>query len=269
MRVRSTTKWGLAALGLALIFSLACGGEEDSAELQQQQLQEQVEMLEARKEALDEKRARLKELRGMEPAEEGAEAAEGAEGEEVMTREEIDAEIARLESEITEEARALYSDIVTAFNENAPDEGEPMNDLQRRILRLKSDEDIVMAQEHIVKGGNYEQAIRIYKEALRLDPEYERLEEALSRAQERRYMDEERFAKVEKGMTEEEVREVLGTPYYRNVSVTDQGLTLWLYPKSEQRDAAGVWFEEQGGTLEVVAKDFNAVEGQSAEEDAA
>lgn len=265
------TRLGGAALALVLIFSLACAGDAGPSEEEQQQaVLQKAEMLEAQQEALNEKRARLEELRQMEPVEEGAEpsdADEGEEGPEALTAEEVEAEIARLEQEISTEAQTLYSEVVEAFNANPPLQGEPLTELQRRIVRIKSDEDILVAQEYIDKGGNYQKAVQIYQDALKIDPDYERLQEALARAQVERYMNEERFAQVEKGMTDEEVKDVLGTPFHYNVQTDDQGRTVWLYPKSEQRDAAGVWFRGEGEDLTVIAKDFNAVPPRTGEEE--
>lgn len=270
------TRIGGAALALVLMFSLACAGDAGPSEDEQQQMElQKVEMLEAQQEALNEKRARLEELRQMEPAEEGAEpeeaeegeGEEGEEGQEALTAEEIEAEIAQLEQEISTESQTLYSEVVEAFNANPPLQGEPLTELQRRIVRIKSDEDILVAQEYIEKGGNFQKAIQIYQDALKIDPEYERLQEALAAAEEERYMDEERFAQVDRGMTDEEVKDALGTPFHYNVQTDDQGRTVWLYPKSEQRDAAGVWFRGEGEDLTVIAKDFNAVPPRTGEEE--
>lgn len=266
-----TTRFGWLALALALTLSLACAGDSGPSEEEQREAAiQQVEMLEAKKETLDEKRARLEELRTMEPAEpaEGAEAEETEEGEadEALTEEEIEAEIAQLEQEISAGAQELYTEVVEAFNANPPNQGEPLTEVQRRIVRLKSDEDVLVAQEYIEKGGNYQKAIQIYEDALKLDPDYERLHQALEAAQGTRYMDEERFSQVEKGMTDEEVAAVLGRPFHFNVRESDDGQTVWMYPKSEKRDAAGVWFRKDGDEMTVIAMDFNAVEGQTDEE---
>ncbi len=267
-----TTRFGWLALALALTLSLACAGDSGPSEEEQREAAiQQVEMLEAKKEALDEKRARLNELRTMEPAEaaeaeDGGEAAEEGEADEALAEEEIEAEITRLEREISTETQELYTEVVEAFNENPPNQGEPLTEVQQRIVRLKSDEDILVAQEYIEKGGNYQKAIQIYEDALKLDPDYQRLQDVLAQAQGQRYMDEERFSQVEKGMTGEEVAAVLGTPFHFNVRESDDGQTVWMYPKSEKRDAAGVWFRKNGEDLTVIATDFNAVKGQTEED---
>lgn len=269
------TKRGLWVLALALALGVGCGETADPEAERQAEAAQRVEALEAQKEVLDAKRDRLAELRAMEaePTEDAAEPTEGEEGaeaeaegaDEAMTAEEIEAEIQQLEGQISAEAQELYTKVVEAFNANPPNQGEPLTEVQKRTVRLKSDEDILVAREYIDKGGNYEKAIQIYQDALKIDPGYARLQEALEQAEATRYMDEERFSQVEKGMTDDEVADLLGTPFYRNVNKTDDGLTLWLYPKSERRDAVGIWFRGEGEDLTVTAMDYDAVAGRSAE----
>jgi hypothetical protein len=258
------------ALSLTLV---ACGDPEaDEAALADQQRRDEFQQLEVRKEQLDAKREQLADLRAEQDApvadedhgENGdAEAAEPARSAEV-----VQAEITALEQEIDSESQQLYSDIVTFFNANAPNEGEDLNEMQRSIVRMKSDEDIRMADEYILQAGDYERAINIYQDAQQLDPDNPLLEEAIADAQDRRYVDQERFDQIKKGMTEGEVRGILGRAQRRNVrDYEDQGVTAWFYPKSPQRDAAAVWFREQGGQLKVYKLDYDAVAAQAAEEE--
>lgn len=257
------------ALSLTLV---ACGDPEaDEAALADQQRQDEFQQLEVRKEQLDAKREQLADLRAeqdapvADPEDGNAEAAEPARSAEV-----VQAEITALEQEIDSESQQLYSDIVTFFNANAPNEGEDLDEMQRSIVRMKSDEDIRMADEYILQAGDYERAINIYQDAQQLDPDNPLLEEAIAGAQDRRYVNQERFDQIKKGMTEGEVRGILGRAQRRNVrAYEDQGVTAWFYPKSPQRDAAAVWFREQGGQLKVYKLDYDAVAAQATgEEDA-
>ncbi len=84
-------------------------------------------------------------------------------------------------------------------------------------MRLKSDEDLAVAQEWIDRGGDYRRAIEILETQLQADPGYARLEQALARAREMRYVTPERFARVEPGMTALDVRAALGPVNLREV----------------------------------------------------
>ena len=129
----------------------------------------------------------------------------------------------------------------------------------RQALGMKSDEDIVLAQEYIDKGGEYGRAIEIYKQLLISDPDNEKVLAAKALAEEMRYMTEERLGEVKKGMTEDEVRELLGTPKGTNVREFDNGVIGWFYPKEERYTAAAVFFRDKEGVLKVYQTDFEAV----------
>lgn len=270
--MRVNIHWSrLACLTLVLGATLAggCGGNEEAeqAAAAEQARAEEIQALEQRKEELDAQRQRLAELRDMQAQ---GEPAEGEATEASMTGEEVDAEIAQLEQQIEQEAEALYNDVVTFFNAEPPLEGEPLTDVQERAIAIKSDEDIRLAEEYVVEGGNYERAIQIYRDALVLDPDNARLQELMAEAEGARYMSEERFSQVEKGMTTDQVRSVLGTALPVNRREYEQEgrtVTAWFYPKSPAKDAAAVYFRPQGGSLEVYLTDFDAVEPKGAGEE--
>jgi hypothetical protein len=73
-------------------------------------------------------------------------------------------------------------------------------------------------------------------------------------------MDAERFARVERGMSEDEVRLELGRVKPQNVRQTQDGETIaWLYPR-ESGAAAAVFFRKTpAGALEVWDTEFEAV----------
>jgi hypothetical protein len=98
----------------------------------------------------------------------------------------LDAEIGALSEEMGRRLVAYIDSFETA-------EGDPMPAEQQRAIRMKSDEDIEVAREWIVKGGDYRRAIEIYETQLLFDPDYARLRRALETAREMRYMTAERF----------------------------------------------------------------------------
>jgi tetratricopeptide (TPR) repeat protein len=125
---------------------------------------------------------------------------------------------------------------------------------------MKSAEDMLVAEEYIDKGGNYRQAIDIYKSALSVDPENAELQQALAAAEANRYMSEERFAAATKGMTKEQVREVLGIPYHANVrTFPDDNVEAWFYPVNAAGSAAAVWFRQSGGEMKAYEVNFEEV----------
>lgn len=274
---RPTIALGLICLTLSVF--AACGpSEEELAAQQEQEHQQKLEELQQQHEALNEKRAQLEETRArlaeetseddasdQEAAEEGGEAGEG---EAEMAPEDLEAEAQRLEGEIEEDAEAFYQALAEFINEDVPIiRGEPMSDVQKTAVRMKSEEEILMAREYIEAGGDYKRAISIYQQALVADPDNPELQQALEEAERLRFMTEERLSQVKKGMTEEEVRGVLGRPNHYNIKeYEEQGVTAWYYPKNEQGAAAAVWFRPRSGELQVYKIDFNAVAGQTGEE---
>ncbi len=99
-------------------------------------------------------------------------------------------------------------------------------------MRLKSDEDVAVAQEWIERGGDYRRAIEILETQRVLDPGYPRLEQALARARDMRFVTTERFARVQEGMTPIDVRAALGPVNLRQVLRRPaERLEAWYYPK--------------------------------------
>ena len=272
----------LGLICLTLSVFAACGpSEEEAAAQKEQENQQKLEELQEQQETLDEKRAQLAEAEARlaeEPSEDGAageaaaaetgEAGEAGEGETEMTPEELEAEVQRLEEEIEEDAQAFYEAVSTFINEDVPIyQGEPMNDLQKAAVRMKSREDLIIAREYIEEGGDYKRAISTYQQALIVDPDNPELQAALEEAESLRFMSEERLSQVKKGMSEEEVRELLGQPNLYNIrEYEEQGVTAWYYPTNEQGASAAVWFRPRQGELQVYKTDFEATPGRGGEE---
>lgn len=168
--------------------------------------------------------------------------------------------LATLEKEVRELTDELNRRLVDFINGHPAVEGEPPAGRLLEAIRLKSDEDIRLAREHIERGGDYRRAIDIYEAALAVDPENSRLRQELERAQAWRYMTAERFAQVQEGMTQEQVRSLLGQPNLNNVrQYEDKGITAWFYTKDPQGRAAAVWFQRQAKGHVVYEADFDAV----------
>jgi tetratricopeptide (TPR) repeat protein len=158
-------------------------------------------------------------------------------------------------------AGAFNRRLIDFLNADPPVQGEPLTDRQKAAIRMKSDEDILLARQFIERGGDYQRAIDIYKEALIVDPAYSRLREELARAQARRYMTRQTFEQVKEGMDREEVRRLLGQPNLHNVrAYPDRDVIGWFYPKDASGAAAAVWFHKEGNRYTVYLFDFDALQ---------
>ncbi len=241
-------------------------------------LTEAKDDLDGLREELSETREALKELARevREGAEEAADAAgaevgagveEGAEA--APTAEELEAKLADLEDSVVSKADDFNTKLVTYLNNAGMIEGEPLTERQAAAIAMKSDEDMVLAQEYIDKGGDYRRAIEIYQIALSLDPDNAKLQAALAAAEADRWMSEERFAVVEKGMTADEVRDAIGQVNLRNVrEYPERDVTAWFYSTDDTGAAAAVWFRKnkKSGELEVYQVKYDAVQGESSAE---
>jgi tetratricopeptide (TPR) repeat protein len=261
---RKLNRWGLALLASALVVTLGCGNAEDEGAAANAAAQEEAwSELQAEKAELDAMRQELTELRAAaaQPAAD-AEAAPAA-GEEAAAEpaaEDPAARIAELESELQQKSETFYQDLVAFINAAGLVEGEEPSGEVSEAIRMKSAEDMLVAEEYIDKGGNYRQAIDIYNSALSVDPDNAELQQALAAAESNRYMGEERFAAAEKGMTKEQVREVLGTPYHANVrTFPEDEVEAWFYPVDASGSAAAVWFRRSGGEMKVYKVNFEEV----------
>jgi hypothetical protein len=246
----------LAALALVVGLVSGCGAGEEELAAQEQEQEWQV--IQDEYAGLSALRAELAEMRGrVEAGVEGDEET-GLSPEEALEnlKSEVDAKVA----EVNSASETFVGNLVVFINTHAGFEGEEMNDIQKAAIRLKSDEDIELARDYVQRGGDYKRAIDILENAMLVDPGYQGLADELERIEGLRFMTEERFAAVEKGMTEDEVRGVLGQVFHANVrEYPENQITAWFYTR-EGGAAAAVYFRENRGALRVYDSNFNAVE---------
>ena len=165
-------------------------------------------------------------------------------------------ELVRLRAQVDDLTEELNRRLVEYINAHAASEGETPGDRQLEAIRMKSDEDILLAREYIRQAGDYRRAIEIYETALAADPDNPKLKTELESARARRYVTQERFAQLKEGMTLEEVRNRLGPPNLQDIrEYPERGVTAWFYPKDASGAAAAVWFRE-GQAYQL---DFNAI----------
>lgn len=275
--MRARTQGFVSATLLVLtVMWVGCGdkGEEvnEAAEAEYAALLENQEQLAELREELADLREEAKSA-AEEAAEEVEDAADDAaeEVEEALDDAQepsLEERIADVEAKIKEAADGMGEKIANFLNNVDPMlEGEEPSERQMTVLRMKSAEDMVIASEYIQKGGDYRRAIRIYEDALVYDPENEELQAALAKANEMRFMTEERLASVKKGMTEDEVLELLGPVNLRNKrDYPERNVVAWFYPVDENGAASAVWFRKnRNGQLAVYKTDFNQLKGREDE----
>jgi tetratricopeptide (TPR) repeat protein len=277
MRRTSEGIWIGFVLLVALIL-VACGPSGPSK--QELALQEEFEALQEMQVELNGKRQELADLRMelaaavVEEVEAETEVGEEEALEEEAIEEEVDLEavIVALEEEVAALTDEYGGRLVDALNANPMIEGEEPTEMQRTLIAMKSDEDLALARDWIEKGGDYKRAIEIYNTALLIDPDNEKVMAALAEAESARYMNAELFEQAKKGMTQEQVRAVLGQVNLHNIrEYPDRGVVAWFYPTNEAGGAAAVWFREskKTGELEAYLIKFEAVggKGEEAEEE--
>ena len=173
---------------------------------------------------------------------------------------EATAQLATLQPQIDAKTDELGRRLVEYINADPPIQGEPMTPEQVAAFRLKSAADRFVAREFIDKGGDYRRALDILKAAAAVDPDNPTLKSAIAEAEANRLVTPERFALVKNGMTPEEVRQVVGPVYLRNVKeYPDKGIVSWFYPTADDGHAAAVYFHKKGESLVVYQATFDAV----------
>jgi chromosome segregation ATPase len=180
--------------------------------------------------------------------------------------EQLNASMTDLEGKVDaayEDYQTRLADFLTlALNEfpNAPETD--------KALQMYATEAIYNADDIVRKSGDYKKAIdtvqsaKSYYDAIGKQPA-QLLLDKLNQLDEWRYITQTRFDQLKKGMTEQEVRDTIGVPYYMNVKKDEaRGITFWLYPKREG-GAAAVYFDKKG---KVYSMDFDAVKTRVAGE---
>jgi hypothetical protein len=156
--------------------------------------------------------------------------------------------------------------LVAYINTDPPIEGSPLSERQLAAIRMRSDEEIAVAQETIARSGDYRRACEILEAALGSDPQNGRLHEELDRALADRFMAPARFSRATVGMTGEQVRAVLGQPNLHDIlNFPARGVVGWFYPRDASGAAAAVWFTSHAGSLKAYLCDWNALPPPGAE----
>ena len=258
MRSSRFLPYGIAIL-VVLGFVSGCSRGPSEEELAQAAFEEQSATLQQQYEALQQARADLTASQDM-----------LAELEAIRERDrtdeqkaELEALPATIEAQITardaayDEVQATLADFLNIALNEFPD-----HPATKQGLDLYSDEAILIADETVLKAGDYKKAINqldaanSYYDSVGLPP-YQPLVDKIAELDEMRFITKERFDLVTKGMTMDEVKEVAGVPYYQNIQVDEKRkVETWLYRKREG-GAAAVYFRTTNN--KVYNKNFEAV----------
>jgi len=175
-------------------------------------------------------------------------------------------ESARNDSETAfEDVQAKLADLLNVGINEYPESQETAD-----ALMIYADEAIIVADDMVAKSGDYKKAIdhlanaEGYFEAAGLSS-YHPLIAKIQELDDWRFLTQERFDAVKKGMTKDEVGALAGQVYFRNVQESpDKGVETWLYKKREG-GAAAFYFKIK--TQKVYDKNWEAVAAQSVVED--
>lgn len=175
-------------------------------------------------------------------------------------------ETAAVESETAfEEVQGMVADLLNLGINEFPDSPETAD-----ALVIYADEAILVADDMVAKSGDYKKAIdhlanaESYFEAAGLSS-YHPLVAKIAELDDWRFVTQERFDQVKKGMTKDEVAALVGQVYFRNIQESpNKGVETWLYKKREG-GAAAFYFKIK--TQKVYDKNWEAVAAQTVVED--
>jgi tetratricopeptide (TPR) repeat protein len=254
---RPSPSW-IPALLVAVATLAACGpSEEEKKAAEEAAREQQMVTVRASKDQLAAKRQEVTNLMAQQATLAAAATPDAAASADVATK------LEAAQREVDTLAETYGKQIVEMLNADPLIEGEAPNPRQKELVRMKSDEDVLLAREYIDKGGDYRGAIDIYNRALQIDPDYQLLKDELAKAERDRYMTKERFDQVQKGMTEAEVRNLLGQVNAYNIKeYPEKNVVAWFYPR-EGGAAAGVFFQKnKQGVYVAYQLNFEAVKAK-------
>ena len=149
--------WLPALAGAVALVLLAVGCGPSEEELAEQERVTKWAELQDAKAGLAEARAQYQELQ--EEIAAGAVAlAEEGEGNADEALAALESEASALKDEINGKADAFMLEIVNFINSDPMVVGEEPSERQLASIRLKSDEDVLLAREYVTEGGDYRRA---------------------------------------------------------------------------------------------------------------
>lgn len=164
--------------------------------------------------------------------------------EEQARKAELELQVKALEDRFDEAYNADQAALANFLNVALNDLPQAPETLE--ALELYASEAIRNAKERIAKAGDYGRAIdqletaKQYFDAIQA-PVPTDLQAAIDEATSMRYLTRERFDQVKKGMSEDDVKLIVGTPFYANIrenEVRGKKIVTWLYTRDDNEVAA-------------------------------
>lgn len=149
----------------------------------------------------------------------------------------------REEIEIALENHQKLEPAYFAFVEKLKEYGNRTGD--PRAARLLANEKIIIGDEYMNVLSRYDKAIESYREAMQIDPSNQDAARRISAAEQRRFVSMNAFAGVKSGMTEADVRRLVGLPredWIKQVVQNRRVYSVWIYPKADG-GASAVYFD--------------------------
>jgi tetratricopeptide (TPR) repeat protein len=114
-----------------------------------------------------------------------------------------------------------------------------------RAATLMANEKIIIGDEYMTVLSRYDKAIESYREAIQIDPANQDAVQRIALAEQRRFVSMNAFAAVKTGMSEQDVRRLVGLPredWIKQVVQNSRVYSVWIYPKADG-GASAVYFD--------------------------
>lgn len=141
--------------------------------------------------------------------------------------------------EVQKKIEPTYLQFIDKLKEYLDRTGDP------RAASLYANEGVRLGDNYMYVLSRYDRAIAMYESALAVDPQNEAARQRLSIAQGRRFVALEAFSQVRTGMSENEVRRLVGIPredWIKQVTQRGRIYAVWIYPKRDG-GASAVYFD--------------------------
>ncbi|HEX9161324.1 MAG TPA: hypothetical protein VF980_06415 [Thermoanaerobaculia bacterium] len=114
-----------------------------------------------------------------------------------------------------------------------------------RAVTVMANEKIIIGDEYMNALSRYDKAIASYREALEIDPTNQDAVQRIAVAEQRRFVSMNAFAGVKTGMSELDVRALVGLPredWIKQVVQNNRVYSVWIYPKADG-GASAIYFD--------------------------
>jgi len=114
-----------------------------------------------------------------------------------------------------------------------------------RATTMLANEKILVGDEYMSVLSRYDKAIAAYREALQIDPSNQAASQRIALAEQRRFVSMNSFASVRTGMSEGDVRKLVGLPredWIKQVVQKRRVYSVWIYPKADG-GASAIYFD--------------------------